>query len=1081
MELYQQIFLKQEDQRIFPGESFAFSFDYQPREHAEYRLFFTGETDAFYWWKSEYCCTAVYKRISNSLVRGRKDAWGLRFTGADYPVLAFRKLVWKPELGYLELLGHTDAWRFGVTASARDVRIKPGGYLRLCLEIRNNRDDCFPRHTNFPPDQVLYLDLPEGSYDLRELSGAVTLPDSEIANVQFILEGENFEGEVVFEAPYLRSSNGYNMLAPFAPDATQYHRLFNWFGVNLSKAEWPAMQILLNGQEVFCDEFFERCHRYSEMEFTLPADALLTGENQLEFRVISDCHDALPYRLHEVGIVREDRHSFDVVSCPEIAVAGKEFALLLDLTAPAALQVESQARVCSPLSFCQAGLQALRLVCDQVRNDLTITLSDGITTHTVTVPRVIQRQEDQVITGTGDLIYVNQDDLATKNFFKWYMQNHIGNLLTIRPTYRWSGTRKRNDAMWQRFVTLLNALGMRYSHMLDGREPQGFCANPSIAELSIDTGEPSGFLGRQLHERDGAYCYWGDYVKPDDFWDINNYYDAELYFDQLHRQRLNDPAHAGSEFYHEDFFDDGKRYWLCHDPALPADMEVQAKAVMGSLIAIRKGSTRHTGPSILFKYFCMTGYSWIGAETMDSPTEFLMAALRGTAEAYHIPTVGVHHALQWSTSPHEDPRRYRRYRLALYTAWMQGAHEHNTEEGLWHMEEFFEAHHRHGKAAKAHLAMQQDFFRWVSSHSRQGRLHAPVGILQGRYDGYPCFGGGCVWGRSTYHGFDPHFDAEESWHIPRKSFYPNGVQGWTAVRHKCEDGPIGLVSHNPRGNFNILPIEADWKDYPFLCFFGYNKAEPQDLDRLLRKVNEGATVLLTLAHLSPTTNRADIEHYRHSFAAHPILKAMGFATVPSFEAAAYNGCRIPLACNLQATAEEILLRTPEGHPLLVEKKCGKGSILFFNTLCYPGHKAILADYTREFEARCDALNAKEDVFPIVGDTVQSAVYDLEDGTREIYFLAVDWWNDPDSPRQARLRIDGVQYPLEIPFGVIQKIVVKNGTAIVCQTESADVLEITPNSFLAQGVATEAFRILQKGTARTVQLDFTRQPQIIAPL
>ena len=113
MESYQQIFLKQDDVVLFPQKIFSYCFDYLPQPHSEYRLFFTGEVETFYWWKSEYCSTAVYKRISDSLVRGKKSAWGLRFTGADYPILAFRKLIWKPELGYLNLLNHTDQWRFG--------------------------------------------------------------------------------------------------------------------------------------------------------------------------------------------------------------------------------------------------------------------------------------------------------------------------------------------------------------------------------------------------------------------------------------------------------------------------------------------------------------------------------------------------------------------------------------------------------------------------------------------------------------------------------------------------------------------------------------------------------------------------------------------------------------------------------------------------------------------------------------------------------------------------------------------------------------------------------------------------------
>ena len=66
MEQYQQILFCETDMRILPGDSFSFDFEYTLEEHKDYRLFFTGEVDNFYFWKSEYCCTATYKRIDDS-------------------------------------------------------------------------------------------------------------------------------------------------------------------------------------------------------------------------------------------------------------------------------------------------------------------------------------------------------------------------------------------------------------------------------------------------------------------------------------------------------------------------------------------------------------------------------------------------------------------------------------------------------------------------------------------------------------------------------------------------------------------------------------------------------------------------------------------------------------------------------------------------------------------------------------------------------------------------------------------------------------------------------------------------------
>jgi len=1076
MEKYTQIFLKEEDQRILPGKSFSFDFVYTPEEHKEHRIFFTGEVDNFYYWKSEYACTPIYKRIDESLVPGTIGPWGLKFVGADYPIIACHKITWRPVLGYLSLKNHTSLWNCGISAKAVNFRLLEGGYLHLCVEIHNKRPGVYVKQANYLPDRVFTIDIPEGTYDLTDFTKILELPDAEVANIHYYLEGEKFEGEVIFEDPHLISSNGYNVMPPFGRDSAQYASLFNWYGVNLSKTEWPSMRITLNDQVVFDDEFFERCHRYSEKEITLPRDVLANGRNHVEFTLTSNWLGAIPYRLHEVGIVSEDKNSFDLVSCPEIVTAGKVFGLLLDLQSPTTLTINTEAEVVSSLTFPEGGLQVLQLKCNKLCNNLTVTLSDGITTQIATVRRVIEREEDNIVTGTGDMIYVDQTMENSLNYFKWYKSNHIGDLLTIRPTYRWSGFRVRNDEMWHKLITLMNALGMKYSHMRDCREPPGYCGNPSVAELGAETGDPSGFLGRQLHERDGAYCYWGDGFHTDDFWENNFNYEAEMFFDICNRYTLNDPEHSGMEFYPEDWFDDGTRFWRCHDPRLPADMEAQAKGVMNSLRVIRRTSTRHTGPSIMFKYFCQSGYDWIGAETMDSPTEFLLAALRGAAEAYHVPTVGVHHALQWSTSPHEDDLRYRRYRLALYVSWMQGSHEHNTEEGLWHMEEYFEAHHRHGVAAKSHLKMQQDFNRYILSHSRQGRLRANVGILYGRYDGFPCFGDGIIWGRSHRQGFNKNFDAEQSWHIPRNSFYPHGTK-FKATKHQGQfDGPIGLVSCNPRGCFNIVPVEEDWLDYPFLAAFGYNKAEYADLDRLFDKVKSGATVLLTLGHLTCTTDRAAIESYNLSFINHPIFAAMGFESIPICENGTFNSNTLPLGKNLTVSDAEVLVHADKGEALVVEKKCGKGTILFFNTLYYPANAAIKDLYIQHFETRCDAVCDAEAVFPVVGKDAQGVVYDLHDGTQAVYFIAVDWWNDPKNIRIAHLRINGTFYDVELPFGIMKKALVKDDTAVLCQSESADVLRFTDNGFVVQGEGMEEFLIFRDGKTVSVHVDFTDVPQ-----
>lgn len=1076
MESYQQLFLAEEGPLLFLQQSHTCRFDLQPEEGKEYRLFFTGETELFYYWKTEGCATALYSRITDSLVQGERTPYALEMRGASFNRLAGRKIMWPPKRFYIPLGPHTDIWQAGVYAKGQDLVIHPGGYLRLTLEIRRLPENGFRKHTKCPPDKVYTLDFPAGTYDYQKFSLEAEIPEEDTANVCYFLEGENFSGSILLDAPFLTSSNGFNILPSFAPNTGMHQELFNWAGINLSRAEWPCMEITLNGETVFDGEFFERCHRYSEKEITLPAGCLQAGTNALTFRLTSDGHDPLPYRLHEIGLVSEDAHPVDIVACPEIVTAGEDFGLLLSLQGPCTLTLDSPAEAVSPLTFSQGGLQYLRLRCDRVCNDLPIALTGLGCTARVTVAQVLQRGTDNVITGTGDQIYINQDFTDTTNYLKWYTQNNIGKLLTIRPTYRWSGTRKLQKETWEKVISLLNGLDIEYSHMVDGREPPGCTANPSLSELSAQTGSPSRFLGRQYHELDGKYCYWGDYNSSVGCSYIRDCYDGELIEDQELRLQRQDPDHVGSmdTFQPWDLFDDGTNYQLCHDPSLPADMEAAAGDFLRSIRAMRRDATRHTGPSVLFKYFCMAGYSWIGAETMDSSTEFLMSALRGAARSYGIPRTGVHHALQWSTTPHDDEMRFRRYRLALYTTWMQGAHEINTEEGLWRMEEGFEAHHRFSHAAKEHLKMQQDFARYVASHTRRGRVHAPVAALHGRFDGSSGFYYH-VWGKDPQK-FTFNFPSEESWFIPKLTYFPTNTQQYNCTKKFCTDGPIGLVSGNPRGSFDIVPVEMPIsQDYRILAYFAYNKAEPEDLDRVLERVRGGATLLLSLAHLTCTTDRADIENYRLDYFPHDLLKAIGFDNVPTFTQDSYRGAALPVADNLAAAEQEILCRTDSGLPLLVSKQVGSGRIVLCNTKYYPWESAIRGLYTDTFTGLVDAHNEAEPVMPLVDSRVQAVVYDLDDGSQEAYFLAVDWWHMEETDRPAALRVGSHTYHIPMPFGVMKKIKVMGDTLVWGDTEQADVLEIGEHSATVQGCGIQQYHIAQNGQVREVTVDFTQSP------
>lgn len=51
-------------------------------------------------------------------------------------------------------------------------------------------------------------------------------------------------------------------------------------------------------------------------------------------------------------------------------------------------------------------------------------------------------------------------------------------------------------------------------------------------------------------------------------------------------------------------------------------------------------STRHTGPSTLFRYLYQAGYDWLGAEQMYGPEEIILSSLRGASRATAVRFTG---------------------------------------------------------------------------------------------------------------------------------------------------------------------------------------------------------------------------------------------------------------------------------------------------------------------------------------------------------------------------------------------------------------------------------------------------------
>ncbi len=1053
-ESYKQIFSESEDICLKSGRSHSFEFDIEDPNSAD-RVFFTGETGIYYQWKSEPDYQYLYRRIDDSLSteQAERDQFALDMSAnnCNYPKIAYKKIVWPPRF-----YGHPCVnWSFGISVQAEDLKLLDGGYLHFLIEIRYKKADVAKNIVYTKPDVVACIDIPEGSYPYKRLSGSIELNSPDIASICIYLEGENYDGRLFCESPYLKNDAGHNICSDFAPFTEEKQR-FNWLGVNLSRKETPSFKIELNGSVIYDGEIFERCHRYSEWEVKIPVGTAKKGKNLLKFTHTSCYRDVPPYNLHEVGIVSVRRDG--LICCPEVASVNKPFPILVRTEkdnvrftlkdAPEYLRTDCD-MICR-----KAGLNVLYLVCSKVCNSLDFTLVGEMGEIPCSLLRCVEKGEDGVIAGTGDMVYINQNKESFEDYLAWYTSNNIGNLLTIRPTYRWSGSRVADGRLWKETAELLEKMGIKYVHMRDGRELQGCDANPLPSEL-----EGEGFLGRQNHEYDGQMVYWPQR-------EITGNTNEEMFYDLFVRRFLTHGERMNPRYCPENYTVDKGRTFIFRNLSAEPDMEAAASYTVDNLAKTRHGSTRHTGPATLFKYFYQAGYEWTGAELMYASTEVTCASLRGAARTYGGKTGG-HLATQWSTTPYDVPEHSKRYRLALYISYMQGLDDINTEEGLWHLEEYYLHAHRHSKECLDHLKEHQDFYRYISTHTRSGKFYTPIAFLNGRFDGWKLFGAKAnTWGRPDF----KHFDCEESWDL-LNIFYPESRPG-ALYRHPCPiDREIGFYSGTPLSNIDILPIEAESYDYPLLCAIGYNKATDADMDKLYSYVKNGGILLIGLPQLSTTTKRADIESYNMEYISHPFKEMIAPKTVFKKDSISSRPIHI---CPEIPRGAEVLKYTDSSLPAIYSVKIGQGKVIVVNTKEYAANDAIrpyVEETIRELAkevVRCEEVWAEGDNY------VQFAVYKQEDDSTHIYFISADWYLPQEPVHTARLIIGKDSYDLDISYGRMLKAVISEGVGAWFDCEECDVISLKQDKVTVQGIGKASLFIAKQGKRTIIDVDFTER-------
>ncbi len=1042
------------------GKAFVAKFDFDVKENKNYRLFTTGESEMFYQWKNEPHYPANYQDISDAFdsIHAEKSRFCVDLSSRKpekFVRRIYKKLMCDPViLAYRPLVNPSIEWDFGIFVKGEDVKVEKDGYLRMRVDVRYKKEGVSPLETVLAPDETHIIDFPRGTFDSTRLSKTITPPNDKISSMGIWIEGINYSGKVYIERPFVMNA-GYQLIPDFTSPVPNKEN-FNWTGQNISRREWPEFRVKLNGETIFEGEVFERCHRHSEWALDLPKD-LLKDKNTLSYELISDYHDPLPYNIYSVGITEQKGGVFSVISTSYAGVAGgSAYVLVRTGVDNAKIDVTYENENISgkdSYSFEKCGLHGIKLSCKSPCANAKFTLTcNGIKKDCV-IPVIVERKEDNVLLGTGDMVYINQNLADTEEYLCWYLSEYVGNFLTIRPTYRWCGTRVINPEVWELVSRVLNELDIKYVIMADGRELPGLNCNPSDDML-----EGENYLGRQEHERDGKAYYWG--IRDGSLTDTQKQYN-----DMLTQMRKEYPENCQLPPTDCAYF--GNEVYPAVHPYYSRDVKEVSKQTIERFKTWKK-TNRHTGPSNMYKYILEAGFEWLGAETMYSNIEIQLAFLRGLAKCVDMKSFGVHHALQWSSAPHDDPAKYSRFRLALYLAYMLGATDINTEEGLWRLEEFFSKFHRFSEPCIEYTKQHQDLFKYILTHSREGKFHTPLAVLHGRLDGATGFIKGCTWGCYDMDSMD----SEESWDI-LKVFYPSAKVSEYFLLMPCPDNePLGFYSGTPQGNIDIIPIEYGkdvYKDYRAMAFMGYNLAEDSDLKTLESYVKNGGKLLLTRAHLTDTTNLYDIKDGNLTFGETPLCFTKG---KPEFCDSSVNGVSLKV-CTNAITPDKVLQQTDDGLPLVCEYNLGKGTVIMFNTSAYPAHKAICKLYEKELKDLMDYAVGAEKIWVKADEKVEFTVYDTETN-RHIYLLAVDWYNDPNKMRNAKLISNGFEYNVEIPFGVMLKCVSNGEKTVWCNTENGDVLSVSNDEIKVQGTDTAEFTIAENGTLKNITIDFTKE-------
>lgn len=866
------------------------------------------------------------------------------------------------------------------------------------------------------PDQTFCLDL-NATNDYFVVNQDITFSD----NVDFIMlkiSAIDFDGNAKVYAPkFLVEGTNYVCPYEYAPEKLSAQ---SWIGEGFSKTNQPTFELIINGQQIFKGRKLDRLHHFAGVEFVIPEGILKENDNEIVLRYGENNYNG--YNIRNLQFITVPNKT-EILAVAPYQIKDKPFGVLCYF------ENECDVEVCCDENIeyvggkhYQQGMQVLPFIAKETGANVKVEMFDGVKKHTALIKNISEKIDDKVLTGTGDFIYINQNEDDFFEYLSWFLNENIGDMFTLRSCYRWGATAEADPIFWQKAIDVLKKLCIYYVLMIDGRELNGVNANPS---LDILQGEY--FLGEQTHERDGAFTYW-----------TQNIDDYDAFFYHLLSRKLERSGIYGK---HSPVYDKKKQARIYYaDDNISNVKDAYEELLKNLKRTAAQGATRHTGVTPLFDVFLKAGYKWVGYESMYGSHEVILGALRGMSNSIGQNLFGTHLALQWSTVPSDDFGHALRYRLSLYLSYMHGVSHVNTEEGLWNIETPFADNDRYSYACTIHREEQKKFNSFIKTHTRAGKQVRNIAMMVGKYDGMDCFSTGKVYGQS---GESWKYNSpEKSWDL-LKVFYPQaklgalyyfikkdgaenlktneeiylmaGIEGKDTAKYYQS---FGYYSETPYGVIDIIASDAkNLNEYKAIFFTGWNTCDIAQLNRLYEYVKNGGVLMLGKSHLYDSISREEVFSGKATIIDSPIVK----------------------------------------------------KLLSHKNVCYFDNDGYPADYENDYTDRLNELG-KRFASKFISNTkyVSFTEYLKDDNSTTLYLLDINWWNDESATCTLNLAKD--KYELEFNEKNIHVIYVSpNGNkAIMTGNCETDVVWVSDDQYKLLGNQSIEYVLFENGQAKIIK-------------